>query len=228
MPTPSKGYHLQDGSKIPGTTTVCGRFKDSGGLLHWAFQQGKNGARTLYEQAEKAADIGTLAHAMVEHHINGADPEAAIVGAADDMKDKARNAYAQFVKWEKQTKVKMLSKYQEIQLVSPEYRFGGTPDAIGEIDGEIVLLDWKTSNGVYSDYLIQLAAYGHLIERGVRMDTWEPLGCAVPKGYHLLRFSKDFPDFEHRSFGSLETAWEQFKLFRAAYENDRELKKRAA
>ena len=39
---------------------------------------------------------------------------------------------------------------------------------------------------------------------------------------------KDYPDFEHRSFGNLDTAWEQFRLFRSAYENDKELKKRAA
>lgn len=227
MPTPSKGYYLKDGSRIPGTTTVIGRFKDSGGLLQWAFNQGKSGAQSLYQEAEKAADIGTLAHSMVELHINGQDPESALSSAKEDFKEKARNAFDQFLKWEKLTKVKLLSKYQEIQLVSEEYKFGGTPDAIGEIDGEIVLLDWKTSNAVYQDYLIQLAAYGHLLEKGFRMGTWDPLGLK-PKGFHLLRFSKDFPDFEHRSFGGVEKAWRQFVLFREAYDNDRELKKRAA
>src|SRR6266536_485216 len=42
---------------VPGTTSIIGRFKDSGGLLHWAFQQGKSGRRHLYEEAEKAADV---------------------------------------------------------------------------------------------------------------------------------------------------------------------------
>ncbi len=227
MPTPSKGYYLPDGSKVPGTTTVIGRFKDSGGLLQWAFKQGQSGAVHLYEQAEKAADIGTLAHSMVELHINGEDAMAALVGVPQDMQDKAVNAYEQFVKWASQTQVELLSKYQEIQLVCPVLKFGGTPDAIGKIGGDIVLLDWKTSNGVYGDYLIQLAAYGHLMERGLRMGSWEPLGM-VPKGFHLLRFSKDFPDFEHRYFGNLDQATRQFVLYREAYEIDKELKRRAA
>jgi len=227
MPTPSKGYFLPDGSRIPGTTTVIGRFKDSGGLLQWAFKQGQSGASHLYEQAEKAADIGTLAHSMVEKHINGEDAMTVLNGAAEDMKDKATNAYKQFVSWANQSKVELLSKYQEIQLVSPTHKFGGTPDAIGKIDGQIVLLDWKTSNAVYQDYLIQLAAYGHLMTHGLVMGTWEPLDMN-PEGFHLLRFSKDFPDFEHRFFGNLDGAWRQFELFREAYDLDKELKRRAA
>ena len=47
----------KDGTKIPGTTTIIGRFKESGGLLQWAFKQGKAGKAHLYEEAEKAADI---------------------------------------------------------------------------------------------------------------------------------------------------------------------------
>ena len=32
MPTPKKGYYV-DGEKVPGVTTVLGRFKESGGLI---------------------------------------------------------------------------------------------------------------------------------------------------------------------------------------------------
>lgn len=226
MPSPKKGYEWA-GEKYPGTTTIIGRWKDSGGLLQWAFKQGQSGARTLYEQAEKAADIGTLAHAMVERWINGEDYELALKGADETSADKARNAFDQFLQWASETKVELLSKYQELQLVCPEYKFGGTPDAIGRIDGKVVLLDWKSSNGVYSDYIVQLAAYRHLIERGIRMDNGESLGLDVSDA-RLLRFSKDYPDFEYRRFGDLTSAWRQFQLFREAYDIDKELKKRAA
>lgn len=230
MATPRQGYTLPDGSKVPGTTTVAGRFKESGGLLQWAFQQGKAGKVTLYEDSQKACDIGTAAHGMIEAHINGASIDDAIksFGLEPSMATKALNAFEQYLTWERQTKLKMLSKYQEIQLVSTKYRFGGTPDAIGEIDGQIVLLDWKTSNGVYQDYLLQLAAYNHLINDGVVMGTWEPLGLKIAGGFHLCRFSKDHPDFAHHYYGELDLAWEQFQLFRTAYENDKLLKKRAA
>ena len=222
MATPKQGYHL-GGDKLPGVTTVIGRFKDSGPLMFWAFNQGKSGAERLYDKAEKAADIGTLAHEMIETHINGEDP---IVDLDNENSVKAFNAYSIYLKWEQQTNLEFLSKYQEIQLVCPEYGFGGTPDAIGKIDGEICLLDWKTSNGVYRDYLIQLAAYQHLVNNGVRMDTGEPLDLKITGGLHLCRFSKDFPDFEHRYFQEASLAWEQFKLFLQAYQIDKKLKER--
>lgn len=223
MPTPAKGY-VWAGERIPGTTTVIGRWKDSGGLLQWAFKQGQNGASHLYEQAEKAADIGTLAHALIEAHINGeiAKSPAPVEQA---MLDKAAQAYSQYIEWERQTRIELVSKFQEIQLVSPAYRFGGTPDAIGKIDGQYVLMDWKSSNAVYPDYLIQLAAYKHLVEEGVRMDNGEPLGIKIA-ACHLLRVSKDFPDFEHRKFVDLELPWRQFVRFREAYDDDKILKAR--
>ena len=225
MATPKKGYWL-DGKRLPGTTTVIGRFKDSAGLLHWAFGQGQSDASHLYEQANVAADIGTLAHSMIEAHINGESPSVVLDGVEVDSAAKATNAFEMYLEWEKQTGLKFLSKYQEIQLVSPEYQFGGTPDAIGEIDGKVFLLDWKTSNGVYTDYLIQLAAYRHLVNEGVRMDTGEPLPFKIEAAAHLLRFPKEFPDFDHRFFGDLDDGWEQFKHFRAAYEIDKRLRQR--
>jgi hypothetical protein len=230
MATPKQGYWI-DGEKVPGTTTVIGRFKESGGLLQWAFKQGQSGASSLYEQRDKAADIGTAAHAMIEAKLNGDDPMETLhklLPKDSDDAAKAINAFDMYLKWEKQTGIKMLSKYQEIQFVSPQYKFGGTPDAIGEIDGEIVLLDWKTSNGVYQDYIIQLAAYRHLINDGLRMDTGKPLDLKVSKGAHLLRFAKEHPDFGHHYFGDLDQAWRQFVLFREAYDIDKDLKKRAA
>jgi hypothetical protein len=217
---PTAPYHCADGERVPGTTTVIGRFKDSGALMHWAFQQGKAGAERLYDAAEKAADIGTLAHAMVECSINGEDPEKAFEGAiiADEAdKDKARNAFKEYLEWAAQTDVKIIA--QEMHLVSEEYRFGGTPDAIGMIGNSLCLLDWKTSNAVYPDYAIQLAAYRQLWNEN---NPDNPLTGAS----YLLRFSKNYPDFEARKFGDLSEAWEIFKHYRAAYDLDKQLKQR--
>lgn len=234
MATPSKGYFLQK-DRIPGTTTIISRFKDSGGLIWWAWEEGykqcKAGLPLVHkETAEKAADIGTAAHAMIESHINGEWFEASKHPSVREMSEidqqKACNAFDMYVRWEKQTGIKFLSKYQEIPLIHPELRYGGTPDAIGEIDGEIVLLDWKTSNSVYPDYLLQLADYTHLINDGIRMDTGEPLKFKVSNGGHLLRFAKEYPDFGHHYYGDLDLAWEQFKSFRKSYDTDKELKKR--
>jgi hypothetical protein len=224
MPTPREGYRLKDGTRVPGTTTIISRFKDSGGLMMWAFQQGKNGASHLYAEAEAAADIGTCAHAMVELRIKGKSDEECCALAetmlADPlMRTKARTAYFSYDAWARNFKVQIIE--QEIQLVSEQHRYGGTPDAIALVGNQLVLCDWKTSNSIYSDYLIQLAAYQNLWNENYPERP-------ITGGCHLLRFAKEHGDFAHHYYPNLDNAWRQFLLFREAYEIDKELKKRAA
>lgn len=220
MAHPKSGYRNAAGERIPGTTTIIGRFKDSGGLLWWAFQQGEACERGevtgLYDKRDEAADSGTLAHEMVEMHIKGSEFKAP-ENAPEKVLTQAENAYLMYLEWADQSKLEIIE--QEMNLVSEEYQFGGTPDAIGMIKGELCLVDWKTSNGVYPDYLIQLAAYRHL---------WEENHPDKPitGGFHLCRFAKERGDFAHHYFAELDDAWDQFKLFRESYEIDKRLKKR--
>ncbi len=220
MAHPKGGYKI-DGKRVKGVTTVIGRFKDSGGLLYWAFEQGKAAERgeieKLYDKRDEAAESGTLAHSMVEAQIKGEmfkDPE----NVSEAVLSEARGAFGSYMTWANMTKLNIVE--QEMPMVSEKYRFGGCPDAIGEINGELCLVDWKTSNGIYPDYLIQLAAYKQL---------WEENNPDRPLtgGFHLCRFAKSHGDFAHHYYPNLDNAWEQFKLFLQAYEIDKELKKRA-
>lgn len=218
---PVGGYRNKDGARIPGTTTIIGRFKDSGGLLYWAFEQGKAAERgeisRLYDKRDEAAESGTLAHSLVEAHIQGVEPNVP-ENVSEGVLSEARAAFDAYLSWERMTKLKIVE--QEIQLVSKDYQFGGCPDAIGEIDGKLCLVDWKTSNGIYPDYLIQLAAYRQLWEENFP-------DRLLTGGFHLCRFAKQHGDFAHHYFPDLSEAWEQFKLFRKAYDFDKQLKSRA-
>lgn len=221
MPTPKQGYHLADGTKVPGTTTILGRFKDSGALLRWAWKRGKDFPNEdLYASRDEAGDIGTAAHAMVEARIKGEDPESReeLLTLDDEAKAKARNAFGMYEDWAAMSNLEIVA--QEMMLVSERYRFGGTPDAIGMVRGELCLVDWKTSNGVYGDYLLQLAAYRLLWEEN---HPEQPL----TGGFHLCRFSKEHGDFAHHYYRELDSAREMFIHLRHAYEFDKELKKRA-
>lgn len=230
MPTASQGYWIGS-ERLPSVTTILGRFKDSGALMKWAYTTGREHGRlealgqeapaSLYEVSGKAADIGTAAHAMVEAFIKGGEPEAAQAYIELDIpgRERAMNAYKIYRDWQAMTRLEIVD--QEMHLVSKAYRFGGTPDAIGLFKGELCLVDWKTSNAVYADYLLQLAAYRVL---------WEENNPDKPLtgGFHLCRFSKDHGDFSHHYYRELDKAWEMFKHLRTAYDFDRELKKRAA
>ena len=223
MPTPRQGYYL-DGVRIPSVTTIVGRFKDSGALIKWAYGRGREhelmrargeaAPASLYEETSVAADIGTQVHALVDDHIHGRSVEI-----TTETDERIRSAFNAYMAWERNVELQIVDS--ECQLISREHHYGGTPDAIGHIDGVLCLVDWKTSNAVYSDYLVQLAAYRHL---------WNENHADNPLtgGSHLLRFSKENGDFAHHYYPDLSDAWEQFLLFRRAYEIDKKLTKRAA
>jgi len=219
---PTSPYFAADGTPLAGTTTVINRWKESGGLLFWAhgigYQQGLNRERSqLYAKRDEAADIGTHTHALIEADIKNMPPPAVPSNLSKEDAARAANAFEQFKAWEKQNGLFVVA--WERPLVSERYRFGGTPDALAELDGLIYLLDWKTSSGVYPDNLLQLAAYGMLLEEN-RPDM------KLASRVHVLRFSKDWKDFEHRSFDGLEVERRQFLRLLEAYKDDSIIRKR--
>jgi hypothetical protein len=221
MPHPKGGYRDKDGKRVPGVTTIIGRFKDSGGLLWWAFEQGKAAERgeisSLYDKRDEAGNAGTMAHELVEDYINGIKEDQMVVPETDIGKQ-AWQGFQNYLEWADNNKMVIVD--QEMEMVSEEYKFGGCPDAIAyDSKGRLCLLDWKTSNKVYPDMIIQLAAYGAM------WNSNNP-GNPITGGYHLCRFSKENADFAHYYWAELDDAWEQFKLFRKAYEIDKKLKKR--
>jgi len=215
MARPKGGYRLKDGTRVPGTTTIVGRFKESGGLIHWAWNLGMEG-KNYRDERDKAADAGTLAHEMIEILVAGGDPST--VEGSEEQMPKAVQALDAFRLWLETTKIEIIE--QEMVLVSEQHRFGGTPDAVGQTpSGEYVLLDWKTSNRIYQDYLLQIAAYRLL---------WQEAHPDKPLAHcHLLRIGKEYADFHHHSWPSeaIDVALEQFLLFLEAYERDKKLKK---
>lgn len=214
MATARLGYFLKDGkTKVPSVTTVLARFKESGGLIHWAWQQGKDG-KDYREMRDAAASAGTMAHEAVEAWIK----KQQFVFQDDDIGKRARKAFGAFLDWAEQTQLEVVET--EKPLVSEKYKFGGTLDAMF-VRGKLALGDWKTSNAIYAEYLVQVAAYGILWEENFPDKK-------IEGGFHLLRFDKDYGDFHHHWWGELETAKRSFVLMRELYENDKELKKRAA
>jgi hypothetical protein len=216
MPTPKEGYKLADGTPVPGTTTIISRFKDSGPLLFWAFKRGKEGAVRLYD--DTATDIGTHVHACVEADLHGRALPEFPREFTDEMRNAARNGFENYVREVRRTKAFFMPL--EVQLVSEEYQFGGTPDAMVEFDGIIDVGDWKTSNAVYLDHVIQGAAYRQL---------WNETHPRQPaQGFRLYRFAKESGAFSEHYYGPeiLDLAFRQFLLFREAYENDKVLKRR--
>lgn len=225
MARPKTGYRLADGTRVDGVTTVLNRWKDAGGLLYWACDQGKAIERGeiahLYDKRDEAADIGTIAHEMCDAYLKGKDPWKVCeeLSKTPEAAAKATQAYRMFLHWWETNGLEVHAS--EIPLVSEKYRFGGTPDWILKIRDGLAIGDIKTSNAIYRDMLMQVAAYKQLWEEN---HPDEP----ITGGFYVCRFSKEYPDWEQRYFGELDVAWREFQLLVEAYELDKQLKKRVA
>lgn len=201
---PANRYSLPDGTRVPSVTTILGRFKDSGGLIHWAWKEGKAN-RDYRKTRDDAADIGTQTHEAIEQWFaDGKDPML--------LSPEAETAFGAFRAWYDAEELTAIAP--EVKLVSGEHEYGGQFDLIGEHpEHGLVVCDWKTSSGVYSDMLAQLAAYQRLVcENGIDDGEKVPKGT-MPNGGLILRLDKKtgLPEPHFFTSAQLDIGWEYFR-----------------
>lgn len=221
MARPASGYILKDGTKVPGTTTIAGRFEDKGGIIMWAHQRGVEFPdEPLYQKRDEAGSIGTFVHEMWEAHLRGQVLPEFPRSFTEDMRTQAQRALGAAVRWKEDTGLEI--KAWEQPLVSELYHYGGTPDAlmIGKRGGAVG--DWKSGSGFYVSTWLQMAAYVNLFrENHPEID--------ISDGIHLVRFGKVGGEFDHKHIPldhpALAIAWDQFVRFIDGYEADRMLKR---
>jgi hypothetical protein len=208
-------YRLKDGTIVPSTTTIINELGwNKNALVAWARRVALAG-NDPDKVRDQAADIGTLAHYMIECHLKGEEPDISEYGQADI--DKAENCYLNYLEWEKEHVDEVW--HSELQLVSEVHKYGGTMDLVGVIDGKPSLLDFKSSKGIYPEFKIQIAAYLQLYFENFRRDN----SPALLTG-HILRLDKSGDGFEHHVLGRLTDAdamqhpWEVFVHCRQLYD----------
>ena len=157
-------YTLEDGTRVPGVTTILNVIAKPA-LISWANRMGLDGINTS-KHVDELADIGTLAHAMIAHHLGGPPPD--LDDYSKNQISRAENSVLSFHEWAKGKE--METHRSELQMVSEKLRYGGTCDWVGGIDGVWTLLDLKTGKAIYDEMLYQVAAYWNLAkERGYQI-----------------------------------------------------------
>lgn len=207
-------YRTAAGRKVPGVTTILGKFKDPGGLIHWAWELGRDGL-DYRDARDDAGTAGHIAHAWIDDEIHDR-PLREIDDAGPELLSKAMNGLDAFRDWRRSTNLVIIDT--ERPLVSELHAYGGTYDALGTVSGNLVLLDWKSGNRVYTEHVAQCAAYRQLIRENTNHQV---------SGAHLLRVGKELGDFHHHSYPStaLDMGWERFLASKWLYETDASLKK---
>jgi hypothetical protein len=190
-----KHVYTVGGKKVEGVTGVTGIIAKPA-LIYWAVNQTigflqktlKAGVGydeielgQLLEQAKfahrkrttEAADIGTLVHKAIEDYIKTGKITPLV-------HPKAKECFAQFVKWAKDNKVEFLES--ERKVYSKKFQYAGTMDFYCKMKGKYFVGDTKTSSGIYDEMWFQVSAYqqAYQEETGAKVD-----------GHLIVRVGKD-------------------------------------
>ena len=151
-------YETPEGNKYPSITTVLS-VRNKKGLFEWRKRVGDDVANYV---ARKAANRGTAVHHMCEDYLNN-----------DFDEEKHKKKFLPYVLFN-QLRESVLRKVndiysQEAGLYSDKYKVAGRVDCIAEYDGELSIIDFKTSSKERSDewnesYYIQASAYAEMFE----------------------------------------------------------------
>lgn len=175
---------------IPGQFSELSRMAEE----RWKLTEDTAFWKSGKETGKDAADYGTLAHAWIEAHLEGAEV------TLDSLPIPARNAVNEYLKWEKEHKLETIKTEQT--FYNCKLNYAGTADWLGKLDGELSMGDWKTSTGIFFSYVIQGWAYALADE----MQHAERLYRQIFIGRFGKDGSQEVKIFKRNEFPSIETA----------------------
>ena len=170
--------HPDTGESVPGVTSILNQLPKPflqywsakvvaeyavDNVESWRFLDAKaavdllKGAPRRYTSGR--ADIGSEAHDAFEKIGNGED--------TGPIRIEVQPYVTQFNRSSSMTS-SLSSSAQELTVWSEQHRYAGSTDAFLRIQGEPVVVDWKTTKSIYPEVGLQLAAYryaDHVIDQ---------------------------------------------------------------
>ena len=150
-------YTLDKETYYPSVTTILNAYPKGHYFNEWLKDNGQESNEIL----RKAGEQGTNVHNAIEDFLNGKELVWINDFGIESFTLKEWQMISKFMEFFKNVDS---VKQVEMQLFSEKHRVGGTLDFVCEINGETWLIDFKTSNGIYKTYELQLAIYKEVYE----------------------------------------------------------------
>lgn len=214
-------YFIKDENRyIPSVNRIITRTGPMDpGLLQWI-------QRTSKEEAEKrflkAGEQGTRSHYAIRQLIDGfrVTLETKFFNDISKRDEPLNNDewfnMTSFVNWWATYKPETIR--HEFSVVNKKLGYAGTPDWIGTIEipkgmkqvsrrywGKrvTVLLDWKTSSGIWKEYKLQTAAYTKTVPENIQFTGVVRIGTSHKSGWQIELWNKQETNEHFRLFKSL-------------------------
>jgi len=140
--------------------------------------------------SRKAQNIGSDVHKWIElwikFKIHGGS-------AIADYPYEAKTPMENFHKWVESREVEWIDS--EKKVYSKFWNYAGTIDALAKINGELYVIDFKTSAKIYKEYYLQVYGYAQAIHEMVNDDS----NKHYPKGM-IVRLDKNEKKFQEVAF----------------------------
>ena len=152
-----------------------------------------------FRTSKAALNIGSDAHDWLERYVKA----QILFTATPEMPENppVLAAVQSYLDWEK-TRQYIKYIHSERRVYSKRLMYSGTVDLVMEVNGEIIVADFKTSKGIYPEYMIQSAAYAKGLE--------EELGIEVAK-IAVIRIPKDGNEVEIEVAENIDELFDVFQ-----------------
>ena len=199
---PDSRYYRRNGEYYPSITYVLQYYPKGKYFEDWLKQVGFSADHIV----KRASEEGTQVHEMIENYLNGKE-----LNFLDEHDNPRYNPdvwqmFIKFVDWWEEYKPTLIEA--EVHLFSDKYKVAGTCDLVCELNGELWIIDFKTSNHLQTTYDLQTAVYAQCFE--------ECFGKKVDRtGILWLKSSKRGP-----AKGKIQgKGWEMYESSRSREEN---------
>lgn len=182
------------GSAVPNVTRVLAPLYDFDSV-----------SRTVLDHKR---DIGTALDDAIGLDISGTLDESTV----DEQIGGRFEAWRRF-----RTQMNFQCQLLQCPVASKKYRFAGTPDAIGLIDGAEAIADWKATHAMHPAVALQTAAYAAAaVEMGFVRSSVKRYGVRFDEdGRYFVEPYKDASDFHiFLSLLSLHNWMERHRLLK--------------
>jgi len=145
---------------IPSVTWITSYVYKGVEFYKWLASKGWDEAEAIKTEA---GDRGTKIHKAIEKLIDGevvkmdTEFENRSDEKSTDLEPDEYSAVNSFIKWCEADEPEFI--LSEVTLTSEEYDFAGTVDAVARINGEIWIVDWKSSQYIWPSMKAQISAY---------------------------------------------------------------------
>jgi hypothetical protein len=155
---PDSRYYRRNGEYYPSITYVLSYYPKGKYFEDWLKQVGYAADHIV----RRASEEGTQVHEMIEKYLNGKE-----LNFLDDFGNPQYNPdvwrmFIKFVDWWETYNPTLIEA--EVHLFSDKYKVAGTCDLVCEINGELWIIDFKTSNHLQTTYDLQTAVYAQCFE----------------------------------------------------------------